>query len=96
MIAEFQEGIKLRKHKKAQNSKPVVQSKAPQQKSPSVHSLSSYLDGSDGTGPVKWVWNPCVEILFPHFNGMDQITLCRCECLSMGIIIKEITLNAFV
>ena len=53
MVTEFQEGIKLRKHKKAQNSKPLVQSKPIERKSPSVLSFGSYLDATDGPSQVR-------------------------------------------
>jgi len=52
MITEFQEGIKLGKHKKVQSSKPLVQSKVQQQKT-SVPSFGSYLDGSDNPSQIK-------------------------------------------
>lgn len=53
MVTEFQEGIKLRKHKKAQNSKPLVHSKPIERKSPSVLSFGSYLDATDGSSQVR-------------------------------------------
>ena len=55
MVTEFQEGIKLRKQKKAQNPKPLAQSKASQQKL-SIPTFGSYFDGSEGSSQVKWVY----------------------------------------
>ena len=52
MVTEFQEGIKLRKQKKAQNPKPLAQSKASQQKL-SIPTFGSYFDGSEGSSQVK-------------------------------------------
>jgi len=54
MVTEFQEGVKLRKHKKAaQNSKPSVQSKTNRKASTPNISFNSFLDGSDNFNNLK-------------------------------------------
>ena len=54
MIAEFNEGLKLRKHRKVQpNAKPLVQSKILQRKSPTVPVFGAYLDGSENSNQLK-------------------------------------------
>ena len=54
MVTEFQDGVKLRKHKKAaQNTKPLVQSKANRKLTTPTVSFNSFLDGSDSVNHLK-------------------------------------------
>jgi len=54
MVTEFQDGVKLRKHKKAaQNTKPLVQSKANRKLITPTASFNSFLDGSDSVNQLK-------------------------------------------
>ncbi|XP_065919668.1 uncharacterized protein [Dysidea avara] len=54
MVTEFQDGVKLRKHKKAaQNTKPLVQRKINRKVSTPTPSFNSFLDGSDNVNNLK-------------------------------------------